>query len=340
MKAVLFHGPKDLRYEEIEMPDLAAGELLVRVAAALTGGTDVKTYLRGHPKIIKSLPSSFGYEFAGMVAEIAPGLESLDKIKIGDRVLAANTAPCYKCFFCHKQEFSLCEHLDFLNGSFAEYIKIPAQIVRHNLYKIPEHLSFKSAACTQTLAVALHGLKRSQIKTGDFVAVLGLGAVGQTFIKLCKSYLSDIKVIAIGRSPLKLKLAKDNGADYIIGPDPSALKEIYPYGADVVIEAVGLAETWTLALEMVRPGGLVNFFGGCPKGSKIELDTFQAHYQELRTVGVFHHSPALIKEALDLISSGKINMDNLITDELPLAELPKALEMSLAGEAIKMLIRT
>lgn len=384
MKSMLFYGPKDLRYEETPKPELGPFEILVKVEAALTGGTDTKTYLRGHPRIMKSVPSTFGYEFAGSVAELGPGLEmvqkglSLDeinqklrgigygsslneddlsifrellkKIKTDSRVISANTAPCYKCFFCKKEEYSLCENLDFLNGSFAQFIKIPEAIVKHNLYTIPESLSFAEAAMTQTLAVALHGFKRSNVKPGDVVAVYGLGPIGLTFIKLCKNYTDNVKVVALGRSEMKRNLAKENGADLVVDISDIADEEfgakvkakfsdLAPYGADHVIEAVGKPETWSQSLELVRPGGLVNFFGGCPKGSKVELDTFKLHYQEVRTIGVFHHSPKYIQEALDLIASSKINMKDLISHEMKLEDLENALKFSIDGKALKVSIK-
>jgi L-iditol 2-dehydrogenase len=344
MLSWLFYGPEDIRLEEIPQPIIGEGEVLVKIKAAVTGGTDSKTYLRGHPRIIKTIPSAFGYEFAGEVTE-----SNAVGFKTGNRVIAANTAPCYECFFCKKEEFQLCENLDFLNGSFAEYIKIPEQIAKHNLYTIPDSLDYKAAVMTQTLAVALQGFIKTEIQTGDVVAIYGLGAIGQCFIKLCKNYIDGVTVVAIGRSEQKLELAEANGADHCLrhceperrgNPDlKTRIKELgYTYGADKVIEAVGKVETWQAAMSLVRPGGTVNFFGGAPKGSKIELDSFQLHYQETKIIGSFHHQPKYIKEALDLIASGKIQMSDLISHEMKLEELEKTLEMMIAGEAMKVLI--
>ena len=338
MKAALFYGPEKIQVEDIDLPTLCDGEVSVKIEAALTGGTDVKTYLRGHPRIIKSIPSSFGYEFSGIIAE-----SKSKKFKTGDRVIAANTAPCYECFFCKKEEYELCENLDFLNGSFAEEIIVPSQIVKHNTYIIPEALSFKAAALTQTLAVALHGFHKSQIKDGDKVCIYGIGAIGQCFIKLCKTLRKDVEVFAIGSSELKLELAKKNKADYTINYKKTNIGEYIDertdYGCDVVIEAVGKPEAWAQALKLVRPGGLVNFFGGCPKGTSVELDTFQAHYSELRTVGVFHHTPKYIEEALKLLSNGTLDLSDLITDEMPLDQLEDALKKMISGEALKISIQ-
>ncbi len=337
MKAFLYYGPHDIRLEEIPTPKLEAGEVLVKVEAALTGGTDTKTYLRGHPRIIKETPSAFGYEFSGTVAE-----SRLAEFQVGERVVAANTAPCYECFFCKKHEYELCQNLEFLNGSFAEYIKIPVNIAKHNLYKIPDSLDYKNAAALQTLAVSLHGFYKTEINPGNSVIIYGLGAIGQCLIKLCKRLVPDATVIAIGRSQSKLTLAQVNGADHVmnsLNPTSRELTAIgLPYGADRVIEAVGKPEAWTEALSLVRPGGTVNFFGGCPKGTIIELDTYQMHYSQTKLVGTFHHSPKYVQEALYLLTSKQIDMSDLISHELPLSDLEKALEMMISGEAMKVLI--
>ncbi len=351
MKAMLYHGPRDLRYEEYELDDLAASEVLVKVELALTGGTDLKTYLRGHPKLIKNTPSAFGYEYCGTITQLGSAVQGF---AIGDRVVSANTAPCYDCYFCKKQEYSLCRDLQFLNGSFAEYLKIPERIVKHNLLKVPQGLDAKEAAATQTLAVALHGLDRSNIQSSDIVAVLGLGAIGQSFIKLAKH--RGIKIAALGRSSQKLELARDNGADYIVDIslcfddeilNADKLSKLWearfyeqaPYGPDKVIEAVGKLDSWQAALRLTRPGGLVNMFGGCSPGTNIELDTYKLHYEELHVIGVFHHTPVHIKTALELISSGAITMSNLISHEFPLAKLEEALELQLKGQAMKIAIK-
>lgn len=337
MKSILYYKPKDIRLEEVISPDISKGEVLIEIKAALTGGTDLKTYLQGHPKIIKSIPSSFGYEFAGVIKE-----SQNEKFKVGDRVVGANSAPCYQCFFCKKEEYELCENLEFLNGSFAELIKIPAQITNHNLYKIPDTLDFKIAAAVQTLAVTLHGFDKSQIKDGDLVCVYGIGAIGQCFIKLCKALRKNITVIAVGNSTLKVDLAKANGADYIFDyKDPDyiqKIKAINNHGVDVALEATGKPDVWMDCLKFIRPGGLINFFGGCKKGTSINLDTYQMHYEEIRLIGTFHHQPKYIKEALDLLVNQIIKIDDLITHEFTLEQLEEALLLMQEGKCLKSLI--
>lgn len=341
MRSYLYYGPRDIRLEDVIIPDLLDGEVLVKVIYAATGGTDLKTFQRGHPKIIKNIPSSFGYEFVGVIESVDSFVTGFQQ---GDYVVAANTAPCYECFFCKKSEYSLCENLEFLNGAFAEYIKIPKNIVKHNLYKVSRFDKLKELCLTQTLAVTLHGFKRSYIKDSDRVIVYGLGPIGQTFIKLIK-FFTKAEIYAVARSQHKLDLAKDNGADFLIDVNnlsdeeiKAKIKNLLPYGADVVIEAVGKPEAWQLCLSLVRKGGLINYFGGCTKGTSIQVDTFRLHYDEIKLIGVFHHSPEYIKAALELISSDKISMKNLISEQFNLTDLPKALALHEEGSVLKTLI--
>ena len=341
MRSYLYYGPRDIRLEAVLIPDLLEGEVLVKILYAATGGTDLKTFQRGHPKIIKNIPSSFGYEFVGIIEALD---SSVVGFRQGDYVVAANTAPCYECFFCKKAEYSLCENLEFLNGAFAEYIKIPKNIVKHNLYQVSRLDKLEELCLTQTLAVALHGFQRSCIKDDDKVIVYGLGPIGQTFIKLIK-FFTKAKVYAVARSQHKLDLAKENGADSLVDinnlPDDEIkmkFKNLLPYGGDVVIEAVGKPEAWQLCLSLVRKGGLINYFGGCTKGTSIQVDTFRLHYDEIKLLGVFHHSPEYMKAALELISSDKISMKNLISEKLSLSDLPKSLSLHEEGKVFKTLI--
>ena len=342
MRSYLYYGPRDIRLEKQSIPIPAEGEILIKNFYAVTGGTDLKTFLRGHPKIIKEIPSAFGYEFIG---EVYDKHSSVQNFNIGDYVVPANTAPCFKCFFCEKEEYSLCESLDFLNGAFSEYVLIPARIVKHNLYKVSNLCKLKELTLTQTLAVALHGFKRSLIKDEDKVIVYGLGPIGQTFIKLIKHF-TKATVYAYARSEWKLKLAKENGADYLVNINNlnkekivNLSRPLLSYGADIVIEAVGKTDAWETCLELVRKGGLINYFGGCPKGTSISVDTFKLHYDEIKLMGVFHHSPEYMKEAFNLISSDTISMRNLISETFLLSDLEKALKLHEEGKVLKTLIK-
>lgn len=340
MKAVLFYAPGDIRFEETARPQAGPGEVVVEIKAALTCGTDLKTYRRGHPVLIKEVPSTFGHEMAGVIAELGPGVEGF---AVGQRVVAANSAPCGHCFYCRRDRPSLCENLDFLNGAYAEFIAVPARIVEQNLLPIPDGVTFRQAALAEPLACAIHGVERSKIQLGDVVCVIGHGPIGLMLTRLAK--LKGARVIVVGRNPFKLDKACQFGADDLVDitavPDPvEAVRSLTPgrRGADVVIEAVGLPETWEQAIATTRPGGLVNLFGGCKSGTHIKVDTRRLHYDELDIIGVFHHTPHYVRAALSLISNGQLDADALITHEMELENLEEALQLMTSGETLKVAI--
>ena len=238
----------------------------------------------------------------------------------------------------------MCENLYLLNGAYAQYITIPRLIVEKNLIKIPDSLSFKKAAFCEPLANVAHGIGRTPIKPGDTVGVVGIGPIGLMFARLAK--LKGAKVIAMGRNPLKLKAAKDFAqADEIIDlkkyPDP---KEIIlgltpeGRGLDVAVECVGLPEIWEQMFGLVRRGGTVHLFGGCSSGTTVNIDTRRIHYDEVNVVSVFHHTPKYFREALDLIASGQVDVEKLITKTMQMKYAKKALEMHQNGDAIKILL--
>lgn len=341
MKAIRFYGPNQLKYEEVDVKEPNDDEILVKVKAALTCGTDIKTYRRGHPLLIKEIPSGFGHEFSGVVEKVGKNITHLQK---GDRVVCANSAPCYDCYYCNIGKYNLCENLEFLNGAYAEYVLVPAQIAKYNTYKIPDNLGFDLAALSEPFANVVHGFERTGIKKGDTVGIVGVGPIGLMFIKLAK--LRGAKVIAAGRNPLKLNMAKEfGGADEVINlreyPDPTQIVKKFSKdgkGLDFVIEAVGLPEIWEQVFSLVHKGGTVHLFGGCKSGSTVTFDTKRIHYDEISIISVFHHTPEYFKKSLDLIASGEIDLSELITEKMSLKDAQKALELQEAGKALKVLI--
>lgn len=339
MMAALFYQPNDVRYEETALPALQPGDMLVRVETALTCGTDVKCYRRGHPVLLKHFPSPFGHEFAGTVVSTTDGV----RFRAGDRVVVANSAPCYQCFFCNRGQTNLCEHLDLLNGAYAEYIRVPARIARHNAYLLPEGLPFEIAAFCEPLAVCLYGLDQSPLQPGDRVAVMGLGPIGQLMVRLAR--LKGAHVTALARNPDKLALAQRFGlANEMINltqASPAEIRQATPDGRgfDLVIEAIGRPETWTTAIDLVRKGGTVNLFGGCPAGSTLTLDTRRLHYDEVRLVSPFHHTPRHFRQALELLSAGHLDPRPLLTDTMPMSCFETALQRVEAGEAMKIALQ-
>jgi L-iditol 2-dehydrogenase len=218
----------------------------------------------------------------------------------------------------------------FNNGAYAEYLRLPARIVQKNTYVIPESLEYKDAALVEPLACAVRGLDESNVHPGDTIAVMGLGPIGLMFVRLAK-YAYGAHVIALARRIEQVDRAKRLGADegILIGDRHDLLTELKEYtsgrGADVVIEAIGQPESWELATQLVRKGGTINFFGGCPSGTKVGLDTGLLHYSEITCKASFHHTPAHIRRSLEFLAQGKVNASFLVNHEEPLSQLPQVL---------------
>ena len=339
MLAAMFYAPMDIRLEERPLPQPAHGEVVVQVAAATTCGTDVKSYRRGHPLLFRQTPAPFGHEVAGVVAAVGSGVTTCAE---GDAVVVANSAPCLRCYYCRRGRYSLCEDLLLLNGAYAEYLLVPERIVQQNLYRLAPSSSFIAAALTEPLACALHAIDACDIRPGDTVAILGCGPLGLLLIALAR--LRGARIIATGRGEERLRLASYYGAEAVLDVGLLSYDEQREAvlqqtearrGADVVVEAIGTPETWTLASQLTRPGGLVNFFGGCASGTRVGLDTYPIHYQELTLKGTFHHTPRYFAQALDLIEQQQIDVEALVSARLPLARAIDALDLLLRRQGVK-----
>ena len=293
MRALLYYGPGDVRVEEAPRPEPGPGDVLVQVEVALTDGTDAKAFRRGHPLLLENLPSPFGHEFCGI------------DVATGRRVVAANSAPCGQCSPCLRGEETLCEHLrPFLNGAYAEFLLVPARIAERNVLTVPAGLAAEIAAMVEPLACCLRGIERAEVESGQTVAVLGPGPMG---VMLCAAARdTGARVVAVGGRPERRELARDFGAEPGDGR-----------GADVVVEAAGTAESWQDAVELVRSGGTVLFFGGRERA----IDTFRLHYEELTLRGAFHHTPRHVRAALAFLASGAHPWERLVTHRVGLEQV-------------------
>ncbi|HZS52249.1 MAG TPA: zinc-binding dehydrogenase [Bryobacterales bacterium] len=323
MMAAVLYGKEELRVEPVEIPTLGASDVLVKVNVALTCGTDLKVFRRGYHARMIVPPAVLGHELAGDIVEVGSQVKNF---QVGQRVVAANSAPCENCYFCARRQENLCEDLLFNNGAYAEYIRIPGPIVRRNMYEIPPHVGYQDAALIEPLACVMRGLDETHLRPGDTVVVIGLGPIGLMFVRLAKTL--DARVIAIGRRKTQLDRAASMGADELISTESVAnvveavTRLTYRgRGADAAIEAVGQPETWQWAIRMVRSGGTVNLFGGCPTGSEVSLDTALLHYSEITLKSSFHHTPSHIRRALDVISQGQIRAADFVTGEAPLSDI-------------------
>ncbi len=326
MLAAVLYGKEHVQLERVPIPEPGSGDLLVRVRTALTCGTDIKVFQRGYHARMIVPPALFGHEMAGDIVALGHQVRGFE---LGQRVVAANSAPCLQCFYCRRGRVNLCEDLLFNNGAYAEFIRIPERIVRLNTYLIPPHLDYRDAALAEPLACVVKGVEDSEMRAGDTVVVIGVGPIGAMFVRLAR--LRGARVIAVGRRRSKLERAMRLGADRVVATEETsnvvaAVRELTGgRGADIVIEAVGKPETWNWSVEMLRRGGTVNFFGGPASGTRVDLDTNLLHYSEITCKASFHHTPATMREALDIIASGGISARDFVDAEEPLNNLSSVL---------------
>jgi len=339
VRAVVFHGPGDLRYEEVPWPTPGPGEVVVRIEAALTCGTDVKVRRRGHPVMLPRVPTVFGHEFAGTVAAVGPGVRHLRE---GDRVVAANSAPCGACRFCRAGRPNLCEDLLFVNGAYAEAIALPARLVAANVVPLGDAIPAARAAFAEPLACALLALDRAPLEAGQTVAIFGHGPLGCLLGLVAAA--RGARVLLVGKRGWRLERVRALGigecVDAVAVADPVAEVRARTdgRGAEVAIDATGRPEGWEQAVGAVARGGTVIFFGGCAPGTTVRLDTRRVHYDELTLVGAFHHTPDTIRRAVALLESGRLVPDGLLTHRMGLEAVGAALDLMARGEALKVLI--
>jgi L-iditol 2-dehydrogenase len=341
MRAAVLHGREDIRIEQVPVPEAGPGEIIVQVGAALTCGTDLKVFRRGYHARMIVPPALFGHELAGTVVQAGEGVTEFAS---GDRVVALNSAPCGECYFCSRGQENLCDDLLFNNGAYAEFIRIPARIVAKNTLKIPEHVALEHAALTEPLACAVHGFEDSRPRKGDTVAVIGGGPLGLMILHVAA--LAGYEVIAIVKHDGQMEAARQLGAAHVVQTasirkairDTRALTP-KDRGVDIAIEAVGVPEAWQEAVELVRKGGTVNFFGGCAANTHVTLDTNRIHYSDITLRATFHHTPAICRKALDLIAGGRFQAGAFITGRAHLYELNRVFEKLMnRGSEIKTAI--
>jgi L-iditol 2-dehydrogenase len=342
-------GPERLEVREVAVPAPGPGEILLRIGAATTCGTDLKTFQRGgHPRMLKA-PTPFGHEMAGTVAAVGSGV---DGYAPGDRIVVANSAPCGACEWCGRERENLCSDLRYLNGAFAEYLIVPPRFVLRSTYRLPAALPFEIAALAEPLACVLHGLETSALERASEIVVYGGGPIGLLFVDVLANSPADFPVagdhhiVLADPNPARLEVARTLGAAEAVqvGRDGGeaarlARRSAGGDGFDVAIEATGSPAAWQDALASVRPGGLVQLFGGCPPGTNVPLDTHRLHYSEITVKSAYHHRPATFRRALDLLASGALHPRALLTAERPLAELESALRSMRRREALKVVIR-
>ena len=317
MRQAILRGPRALDLAEVPVPAPGPGEVVVRVRAALTCGTDLKTFRRGHPR----LPfGPFGHEAAGDVAAVGDGVRH---VAPGQAVVFVPTAPCGACPPCRRTRENLCARLfdAIALGAYADAILLPARIVARHLFPKPEGLGYAEAACLEPLACVVHGWRRLGAVTGP-VAVVGVGPIGLLFVQMAAA--QGLQVVAVGRRPEGLARARACGAAHVLDADGRDVGEALRAlcgddGPEVVVEATGAQAVWEAAPGWAAPGGRVLLFGGLAGGSRPAFDATRLHYGEVDLVGAFHYTTDDVRWALDLLASGRIRPDLLIAARRPLS---------------------
>jgi L-iditol 2-dehydrogenase len=309
MTAAVLYGARDVRFEEVDIPTPGPGGVLVKIEAASVDSTDRKVFLRGaHPMI--RIPGLFGHEWAGTVAES-------DRWEQGARVVGANSAPCGGCRMCRRDRQSMCERIEYLNGAFAPYIKVPERIAACNLYRVPDETPLEEAALSEPLACVLHAVRRIPVRDEDTVAILGCGPMGLMFVSALKRrYGRRIRLLALDHHEERLALAREFGADGTSATGP----------VDIAIEAVGTVSAHREGLGLLGRGGTLVSFGGVAPGAELGVDIGRMHYEEQQILPIYHHTPRDFREAVEAIVAREIPVGRLITGRMSLGELPMALE--------------
>ena len=338
MKAAVLHGREDIRIEDLPEHPLAEGEVRIAIGAALTCGTDLKVYRRGYHARMLTPPCVFGHELAGRVIESRHAAW-----RPGVRVVAANSAPCETCFFCRRHQPNLCDDLLFLNGAYAESIVVPERIASRNLIELRTETAFQDAALTEPLACVVLGIEDLKLVPGESLLVLGAGPIGLFAVALARK--AGCRVTVAGRGEARLALARKLGATGVV--DMAGTEDLVAAvsGAcpeqrfDAVFEAVGKPAAWEAAVQLVGKGGRVNFFGGCPGGTSVQLDTTRIHYSNLTLLASFHHTPRTIRKSLAWIESGLIRAEDFVDGAATLDQVPELFRSMAAGNrSVKTLV--
>jgi len=296
MMAARYWAPRDVRVEQVAEPEPGAGEVVLRVEAALTCGTDAKCYRRGHPVLLGPAPAPFGHEYAGVV--VARGEDA--PFREGDLVCGVNSAPCGTCTACAAGREELCSDLyPLLNGAYAQLLRVPARIARVNLHRVPEGVAPEVAAAIEPLACAVHGADDADARPGQRIAILGRGPLGRLLALACEA-----------RGAIPELLGRGEGE---------------PRSYATVIEAAGTPEAWASAMSLAAPGGTVVLFGGLPRETVVPLDSYRLHYEALTLRGSFHHRPRDVRAALALLERAASSIARVLTHEFALADVVEPL---------------
>lgn len=336
MKQAILIEPGRIELKDVPLREPSDGEILVKIHTALTCGTDLKAYIRGHSLI--PMPGPFGHEYSGYVAMVG---RCVKVFKEGDAVMGVHSAPCLKCKYCKRRLFNLCENIMKTKalGSFADYLLIPANIVKQNLYHKPDDISFQESALLEPLSCVIHPFRRMRMAGIKNAFIIGTGAIGLMHIAYLR--MRGIDVFATDISSERLSIASEFGAGVITYQDDindTIMDVTDGMGFDLVVECTGRVDVWQKGIDYIRRGGVFILFGGCPHGSTVSYDTHRLHYDELTLYGSFHYTPEDVRSAYDILTEKRLDLSRIISGRFHLNEIASVFNLLKDGTGIKYAI--
>ena len=333
MKQILLTAPGQIEIREVPIPEPAEGELVVKINTALTCGTDLKAYIRGHTLI--PMPGPFGHEYSGIVARAGKGVNNFGE---GDEIMGVHSAPCHVCRYCRRKLYNLCETLmeKMALGAFAEYMRLPAHVVRQHIFPKPSNIRFEEAALLEPLSCVVHPYNKFRLHETETALIIGAGPIGLMHLAYLK--VRGVNAIVSDFFDDRLLIAGKMGADRISTPEDveTCVHDATDgLGVDLVVECTGQITVWENAVNYVRRGGVVVLFGGCPGETTVNFDAHRLHYDELTLLGSFHYNPEDVKTAYQFIADNSHDLSGLISGVLPLQDLEKAFHLLKEGKGIK-----
>ena len=348
MRALVCEGPERVALREVATPEPGPGEVLVRVAVALTCATDFKILKRGHPKF--PFPLTLGHEFAGRIERAGAGAP----FDVGDRVTSAVSGPCGDCETCRAGRQNLCATAfdQPLFGAFADFLLVPKRIVKNGLRRIPPGLSDEAAALLDPLASVVHAIGRVKRAMGGDVLIVGTGPIAAMLFFLLRGKKetagAERQIVVAGRREERLEYFLERGASAArieesprgtgagAPPGPLFTFKENPRSFSLVIDTTGDAGVIEALPGLAADGGTVLLFAGLPAGARVSLDAHALHYREVSIVGSFHYTPQEVDEALTLLSKGAVPAGEIASASRPLADWRAAFDLARSGAALKV----
>ncbi|MEA2054746.1 MAG: zinc-dependent dehydrogenase [Candidatus Thermoplasmatota archaeon] len=338
MKVAMYYNNNDVRIEEMPVPEIRPGELLVKVKACGICGSDVMEWYR-----IKTAPRVLGHEMTGDIVKVG---EEVRNYKKGDHVFVSHHVPCNECSYCLNDQHTLCDTLhstNFYPGGFSEYIRVPEINVEKGTFKLPDEISYEEGTLIEPLACVVRGLRIARFKKGQTVLIIGSGMAGLLHVKLARAMGAKF-IITTDINDYRLDKAREFGADLALHADDNILQEIKKINdghmPDLVVTCTGAPPAVNQAIQTVGRGGTILFFAPTGPGLKISFPLLDLWNKGVTMVSTYAGAPKDIVESIELLRSGKVKVKDMITHLLPLEKIQKGFQIVARAEnSIKVVIK-